>query len=200
MTIKVTRLRTFSTPWKQKLKISTFCLWNRVHPGAGEYTGPAARSVGKSLILNDGGDVNRYTNALLTKREVKMVGYCPSSFCVIMHQTNPATPSPLPPGRCGTFAYHVSPDISKFCVARGSGICPPRGHPRAFDHFDLHRWTESEQNEILKVNKWTMMASCSRSQFSPSLLQAQIFAFQQFLFFSSLKFFKYYPKSRTSSP
>ena len=38
----------------------------------------------------------------------------------------------------------------------------------------LHRWTESEQNKIIKVNKWTM-ASCSRSQFSPkcsSLLQA----------------------------
>ena len=69
----------------------------------------------------------------------------------------------------------------------------------------LHRWTESEQNKIIKVNKRTM-ASCSRSQFSPtfsSLLQAwiaRIFVFQQFLFFSSLNFFKFYPKARTLSP
>ena len=41
------------------------------------------------------------------------------------------------------------------------------------------------------------MASCSRYQFSPtcsSLLQT---VFQQFLFFSSLTFFKYYPTART---
>ena len=62
MAIKVARLRTFSTPWKQKFKkISTCYLWNRINPGAGKYTGSAARSVGKSLILNDGGDVNLHT-------------------------------------------------------------------------------------------------------------------------------------------
>ena len=39
---------------------------------------------------------------------------------------------------CGAFAYHVSPGgggISKFCVARGSGICLPRDLPRAFSLF-----------------------------------------------------------------
>ena len=35
--------------------------------------------------------------------------------------------------------------------------------------WPLHRWTESEQNKIIEVNKWTM-ASCSRSQFSPTCI------------------------------
>ena len=68
-----------------------------------------------------------------------MVGYWPSSFLLDYASDKSSCAQPPPPGRCGTFAYHVSPDISKFCVARGSGICPSRGQPRAFDHFDLHR-------------------------------------------------------------
>ena len=36
-------------------------MWNKIHPGTGEYMGPAARNVGKSLIPNDGGDVNLHT-------------------------------------------------------------------------------------------------------------------------------------------
>ena len=136
MTIKVTRLRTFSTPWKQKLKISTCCLWNKIHPGTGEYTGPAARSVGKSLTLSDGGDVNLH-KWVLTKREVKIAGYWPGSFLRVYTSVKCNCVPPPPLGHCGTFACIVSPDISKFCVARGSGICPPRGQPRAFDHFDL---------------------------------------------------------------
>ena len=68
-----------------------------------------------------------------------MVGYWPSSFLLDYASDKSSCAQPPPPGRRGTFAYHVSPDISKFCVARGSGICPSRGQPRAFDHFDLHR-------------------------------------------------------------
>ena len=58
---------------------------------------------------------------------------------------------------------YLLPDFSPFCFSRLKTIFRP-----------LHRWTESEQNKIIKVNKWTMV-SCSRSQFSPkcsSLLPA----------------------------
>ena len=48
----------------------------------------------------------------------------------------------------------------------------------------------------MKVNKWTM-ASCSRYPFSPTCSSLLQIVFQQFLFFSSLTFFKYYPTART---
>ena len=58
---------------------------------------------------------------------------------------------------------YLLPDLSPFCCSCLKTIFRP-----------LHRWTESEQNKIIKVNKWAMV-SCSRSQFCPkcsSLLPA----------------------------
>ena len=55
-------------------------------------------------------------------------------FCVIMHQTNPAAPSPW-----GTFAYLVSPGggaLSNFAWPGGSGICPPRAFDTYYVDFD----------------------------------------------------------------
>ena len=55
----------------------------------------------------------------------------------IMHQSIPAAPStPPPPGLLrGIFPPCQSRGwgISKFCAARGPGICQPRGHSLAFD-------------------------------------------------------------------
>ena len=87
----------FQYTLKTKIKNFNLFFWNRIKPGAGEYTGSAARSVGKSLMPNDGGDG---THGLFTEREVKMVGYWPSSLlrvliCISQIQMRPA-PSPGP--------------------------------------------------------------------------------------------------------
>ena len=56
----------------------------------------------------------------------------------IMHQSIPAAPSPSPPppgllrGICAP-CQSRGWGISKFCAARGPGICQPRGQNRAFD-------------------------------------------------------------------
>ena len=130
MTIKVTRLRTFSTPWKQKLKISTCCLWNRINPGAGEYTGSAARSVGKSLITNDGGDVNLHTCVI--DQAWGQGDWILAKFffvCLCIRQIQ-LLPAPFPGSR-GTFAYLVSPGggaLANFAWPAGG---------RAFAHPEL---------------------------------------------------------------
>ena len=175
MAIKVTRLRTFSTPWKQKLKISTCCLWNRINPGAGEYTWPAVRNVGKSLIPNDSGDVNLHTWAIDQAWGQNDWILAKFSFaCFNMHQSNPNAPCPLPRATAEHLPTLSVPTLANFAWPGGRAFAHPGANPELLIILifrPLHRWTESEQNEILKVNKWTMMASCSRSQFSPSLLQ-----------------------------
>ena len=117
MTIKVTRLRTFSTPWKQKLKISTCCLWNSIKPGAGEYTGPAARIVGKSLIPNDGGDVDLHTCVI--DQAWGQSGWILTKFffvwlCIRQIQLRPAPGEHLP-----TFSV---PGVGHYQILRGPGV------------------------------------------------------------------------------
>ena len=53
----------------------------------------------------------------------------------LMHHSNPTVPIPLPPSMQGICLPCQSWGcvISKFCVVRGPGNCPPRGRPRAFD-------------------------------------------------------------------
>ena len=140
MTIKVTRLRTFSTPWKQKLKISTCFFWNSIKPGAGEYTGPAARNVGKSLIPNDGGDVNLHTCVI--DQAWGQGGWILAKFffvclCIRQIQLRPA-PFPGPLGNICLPCHFRGWGIIKFCVARGSGICPPRAFDTYYVDFDSH--------------------------------------------------------------
>ena len=53
---------------------------------------------------------------------------------IMRHRSIPTASSS--PGYYGAFARLFQSrgwGISKFCAARGSGICQPRGHPRAFD-------------------------------------------------------------------
>ena len=141
MTIKVTRLRTFSTPWKQKFKnFNLFFLWNRINPGAGEYTGLAARSVGKSLIPNDGGDVNLHTCACVIDQAWGQGGWILAKFffvclCIRQIQLRPA-PSPGPLGNICLPCQSRGWGIIKFCVARRSGICPPRAFDTYYVDFD----------------------------------------------------------------
>ena len=104
-------------------------MWNRKNPGAGEYTGSAARNVGKSLIPNDGGDLNLHTcAALLTKREVKVVGYWQSSFLCVYASDKSSCAQPSPLGHWGTFAYLVSPGcgaLSNFAWPGGRALAHP---------------------------------------------------------------------------
>lgn len=55
---------------------------------------------------------------------------------IMRHRSIPTASNP--PGYYGAFARLFQSrgwGISKFCPARGSGICQPRGHPRAFDTY-----------------------------------------------------------------
>ena len=155
MTIKVTRLRTFSTPWKQKLKISTCCLWNRINPGAGEYTGPAARNVGKSLIPNDGGDVNLHTCVI--DQAWGQGGWILAKFffvclCIRQIQLRPA-PSAGPLGNICLPCQSRGWGIIKFCMARGSGTCPSRAFDTYYVDFDSNITKRGGFYRKLDINK-----------------------------------------------
>ena len=139
MTIKVTRLRTFSTPWKQKLKISTCCLWNRINPGAGEYTGPAARNVGKSLIPNDGKDVNLHTCVI--DQAWGQGGWILAKFffvclCIRQIQLRPVPSPGLMRNICLPCHSGGGGALANFAWPRWSGICPPQAFDTYYVDFD----------------------------------------------------------------
>ena len=72
-----------------------------------------------------------------------------------MNQSIPPAPSPSPGLRRGI--YHlVSPGgwgICKFCTARGSGICQPQGHSRAFDTHAASFQNKTTQKVLPKKKK-----------------------------------------------
>ena len=62
-------------------------------------------------------------------------------------------PAPPPPGYCWAFPRLVSPgggSFANFCSARGSGICQPRGHSRAFDTHPVSYHNITTQKVLLE--------------------------------------------------
>ena len=62
----------------------------------------------------------------------------------------------LPPGYGVAFTRLVSPGgwgICKFCTARGSGICQPQGHSRAFDTHAASFQNKTTQKVLPKKKK-----------------------------------------------
>ena len=137
MTIKVTRLRTFSTPWKQKLKISPCCFVEQSKPWCGWVYGTSSY-VGNSLIPNDGGDVNLHTRVI--DQAWGQGGWILAKFffvclCIRQIQLRPVPSA----GLLGNICLPCQSrgwGIIKFCVARGSGICPPRAFDTYYVDFD----------------------------------------------------------------
>ena len=72
---------------------------------------------------------------------------------IVMQQSIPAVPIPLPPGNRGAFAHVVSPRggaLANFIAARGLGISIPRGEPRAFDTRAFEKWMSLSGRTINK--------------------------------------------------
>ena len=57
-----------------------------------------------------------------------MVGYWPSSIFCVYASDKSSCAQPPPPGRCGTFAYHVSPGggaLANFAWPGGRALAHP---------------------------------------------------------------------------
>ena len=73
-------------------------------------------------------------------------------LCISQFHLGPAPPPPSP-GYCWAFSRLVSTgggSFAKFCSARGSGICQPWGHSRAFDTHAVSYHNITTQKVLLE--------------------------------------------------